>query len=765
MGMKEHRTFSIRPPASHGRKLAARGSLDLRGWLLAVGCFLSLISRADNFGDISVSADSMYSGNTFHGYAEMRVTLENRSGGRTHLVTLNCPNNAYGNYGNSISRLSRSAALAPGARQLVTLLQPPLPASGDGSIGVEVDGRHEGEIRAPNANNHCNSYSRGGQAATVFISRSLDFDAVARVLNAGRGAFTATMATGPPDAVGGGYQPNTWMPDTRRYSGLTNWLELDYATPQPAGKISIYSTQSPALPGVIELTGVSATNILRIPMSSGSSSSSGSGWLMEYSFPATGAPVKTVRLDFGKAPPYNIAIDAVQISGPSGSQWASDARASSDNSASAGSYAPGRTSVDSVEGLRAEMPASAWSADWLAYTPFDAIALQPGDLASMSPQAAAALWNYVQAGGNLFVFGNNGLPEAWRSGTKKSLQDGTEYNAGLGRCFIFAPENPAALDPQTVRTVRAAVNDAAHYWQSIPQDSAAANSALPLVENLKIPARGIVFIMLLFIIVIGPVNIIVLNRRRRRTWMLWTIPAISFATTLLVFAYSLLREGVTPTARIAGLTVLNQAAHQAETVGAEGFYCPLTPGGGLHFDPATEATPLVEINYSSGSSREVDWSQAQHFSRGWVSARVPAFFHLRKSETRRERVQIENKNGHLQIVNGLGAPIKSLWMADAGMNIYEAQNVAAGQTAGLIPSKLPQPPEKSGAAGLLRDIGFTARADALDARAGNYLSPNTYIAVLDGNPFLENALGPGASLKRTKSSAVVFGTLGAADLP
>ena len=210
---------------------------------------------------------------------------------------------------------------------------------------------------------------------------------------------------------------------------------------------------------------------------------------------------------------------------------------------------------------------------------------------------------------------------------------------------------------------------------------------MPVVENLKVPTRGIVVVMLAFIIVIGPVNIIVLNRCKRRTWMLWTIPAISFATTLLVFAYSLLREGITPDTRIAGLTVLDQASHRAATIGGTAFYCPLTPSGGLHFDFETEATPLVQIGYGSGTSREVDWTQSQHLQRGWVSARVPVHFHLRKSETRRERIQVVNENGKLQIVNGLGAPIKSLWIADADMNFYEAENVAAGQKAGLDPVK------------------------------------------------------------------------------
>jgi hypothetical protein len=93
------------------------------------------------------------------------------------------------------------------------------------------------------------------------------------------------------------------------------------------------------------------------------------------------------------------------------------------------------------------------------------------------------------------------------------------------------------------------------------------------------------------------------------------------------------------------------------------------------------------------------------------------------------------------------------------MNIYEANNVAAGQKAGLIPSKLTQQSGKTGPVGLWHEIGFAAKSDSLSDGAGKFLMANTYIAVLDGNPFIENALGSASSPKRTKSSAVVFGIL------
>jgi len=40
-----------------------------------------------------------------------------------------------------------------------------------------------------------------------------------------------------------------------------------------------------------------------------------------------------------------------------------------------------------------------------------------------------------------------------------------------------------------------------------------------------------------------------------------------------------------------------------------------------------------------------------------------------------------------------------------------------------------------------------------------FLRPNTYIAELDANPFIENGLGAKAQSARTKSHALVYGTL------
>ncbi|MEI9864630.1 MAG: hypothetical protein WDN00_08770 [Limisphaerales bacterium] len=622
--------------------------------------------------------------------------------------------------------------------------------------------------------NSSRTYGRGGgggSPAVAFISRNLDYDAAAQVFNSGHSVYAAELATGEPDAMRGHrFDEATWMPDTRRMAE-TNWLELDYAKPSRIESIRIYAMRTLPSDGEIHLASISGTNILRIPMSSASSMPSpvtipgGSSGVKvtEFSFPLTAESVKTVRLDFGTARARDISIDAVEVSGPSGSAWAEEARASSDNS-SAFMSSPGGS--DSIESLRAEAPISEWSEDWLAYTPFDIIAISSADFDSAPPAVISALGNYLLAGGDIIVFGKDALPSAWRSAKQISLADGMEYHAGFGRCFVIPLEKLSSLDTTTIQTVRDTAKSSALYWQNLPHDAGSANDAFRVVENLKLPVRGIVVIMLAFVIIIGPANIILLNRWKKRTRMLWTIPAISVVTTLIVFAYSLLREGITPDTRISGLTMLDQPNHIASTVGVTAFYCPLTPSGGLHFDYETEVTPLIQAGYGgSGSRREVDWTQSQHFWHGWVSARVPAHFHLRKSETRRERLQVVMENGQLSVVNGLGAPVKSLWLADSTGKIFQAKNIAAGQKGGLALSKQSADTGKSDTEALFTAIGYTAQPESWNGNAEKYLRPGTYLAVLDGNPFIENALGSSASPKRTKSSAVVYGILDATDAP
>ncbi len=116
--------------------------------IVSICCFALSATRsfaAERFGDITVAPQSLSVGETFHGYHEFRVLLQNESTKDTHRVTLIYPDRAF-SYGNSISRMSRTVVLAPASQALVSLWQPPLPANGSGNYRVVVDDEVAGTV-------------------------------------------------------------------------------------------------------------------------------------------------------------------------------------------------------------------------------------------------------------------------------------------------------------------------------------------------------------------------------------------------------------------------------------------------------------------------------------------------------------------------------------------------------------------------------------------------------------------------------------------
>src|SRR5262249_7915405 len=189
---------------------------------------------------------------------------------------------------------------------------------------------------------------------------------------------------------------------------------------------------------------------------------------------------------------------------------------------------------------------------------------------------------------------------------------------------------------------------------------------------------------------IGPVNLVVLSRKKRRIWMLWTVPVISLLTCVAVFGYMLLVEGWEGHLRTEGVTILDESAHRATTLGWTGFYSPFTPSDGLSFGADTELSPQIEDDYSyrsGGTARTIDWTSEQHLGTGWASARTPAHFMVRKSEKREERVTVDREaGGTLAMVNGLGEEIAQFWYADEQGRIHTAGPVPAGSQAALTPA-------------------------------------------------------------------------------
>ena len=351
----------------------------------------------------------------------------------------------------------------------------------------------------------------------------------------------------------------------------------------------------------------------------------------------------------------------------------------------------------SYETIDLGLPVSAWSTSWLGFSRYDGVVVTGNDIRQMPPAVQSALRRYVECGGALLVLGGRELPDSWElreSEKSEPLTDSVglvSYNIGFGQCIVSTETGTGHLKTEQWREVVGSWVKTAAPWK-IGRPIEEANRIFPVgTKDLGIPVRGLFLLMLLFAVAIGPVNLIVLSRKKRRLWMLWTIPVISLLTCVAVFAYATFAEGWNRHGRTEGLTILDERIHRATTIGWTAFYASLTPGDGLHFGYETELTPQghnVERfgMPNTGTVRTIDWTKDQHLQSGWMTARVPAHFMLRKSEVRRERVTVRTEaNGQLKIVNGLGVNIRQFWLADRNGTIHTALNIRAGAEAELTP--------------------------------------------------------------------------------
>jgi hypothetical protein len=401
-----------------------------------------------------------------------------------------------------------------------------------------------------------------------------------------------------------------------------------------------------------------------------------------------------------------------------------------------------------------------WSSTWLAYTRYDGIIITAEELKTLSVGIQTALWQYVETGGALLVLGQTELRGLSAATETKKEKGWLEVRAGFGICRVSPDANYDTWDGYHFSQLMNDWRSTNSAWSAGQRNTLDANREFPVIDDLGIPVRGLFVLMFLFVLGIGPVNIFVLTRLKRRIWLLWTTPVLSLCTCLAVFGYMLISEGWSGRLRSETLTLLDEATHRATTIGWTAVYSPLTPSDGLHFSLDTEVIPQRFFEGGNGGARScaVDWGQDQHFAAGWVEARIPAHFKVRKSELRRERVALHRESdGRWSMVNGLGAAIRHFWFADANGQIHEAEDVAPGARAMLSLTEKENPVETKTMQSVLfgpGSLNLMSTLQLIERSPQNYLRPGRYLAEVEDSSFLEDAL---RNVRTRKVHALIVG--------
>ncbi|HYR27471.1 MAG TPA: hypothetical protein VEU30_03350, partial [Thermoanaerobaculia bacterium] len=397
--------------------------------------------------------------------------------------------------------------------------------------------------------------------------------------------------------------------------------------------------------------------------------------------------------------------------------------------------------------IRPAVSPASWSANWIHYTGFAAILLTPADWNELARPVQIALLRYVAAGGTLTFVGGQpaGLP------VMRQITDFAPLVPAAAHGFGWVTLAPAKIDAETLEIFKAAwrVSELDRYqWAADPMTA----TPVPLLEDASLPLKSLFSLLVVFAVIGGPVNLGVLAKKQKRLWIFWTLPLLGIITAVILVGSVIVSEGWVRVQKTTSLTLLDERSGEAATIGWTGFYSTLAPDGEVRFDSGTEVRPL----FVAGEAH-TDWTDGQRFVSGWIGSRLPRSFVVRKVEPRRERLPVRREGGHLVAINGLGANVRELWVAEADGTAWVARDVAAGKEVVLTRAPNKVDPAIKDPANILTAPSMWGTLQARFAKdPRTALRAGSYVAVIERSPFVELAL---ARPSKTSSDAVVIGIM------
>ncbi len=311
-----------------------------------------------------------------------------------------------------------------------------------------------------------------------------------------------------------------------------------------------------------------------------------------------------------------------------------------------------------------------------AYSSLDLVVL---DSASPWPSAERfeALAAWLRVGGDVLVIGpdaeraaqRNPHLAAWmapRFALECDASKGAAYRAALGRLFIA--RGITELEGESADWVRELLEKRTPI---APNDGAwRARDVRASLDIEMVPARVFAALLLLFALLIGPVNFIVVSRRKRPALLLVTIPAISLSVSVLLLAFGIFHQGLDVKSASVSLSVLDQRSHVSSSTHRRQIFAGMAPAVGLRPAAGTVAHHIsLDDSNVPGMFAETALRTAQ--AQGWtlsgdfLPTRRLASQLLTVDRAERARLEVDFDSAEAQVTNGLGVRVEELLVRDA----------------------------------------------------------------------------------------------------
>lgn len=360
------------------------------------------------------------------------------------------------------------------------------------------------------------------------------------------------------------------------------------------------------------------------------------------------------------------------------------------------------------------------------------------DLGAGLPDAErmAAITSFARQGGLLVFRGRGaraalaGQPElaSWLEPRFSLGATARPFEAHLcGQGLLAIDEGEGSLDPSRSAALAELLFSQAGDLSLVPRiDGGRAREIDVELPGLELPQRALMGVLILFAIVIGPLNLWFVKRSKRPALLLVTVPAIALLFSLALFAYGALAQGLDVRARSVTLTLLDQQNHRSTSLETRQLFAGLSPGRRLEPGPGAWLFPDPEAgSYQERKSYRLDLTAATRLEGDYLPVRTPTRQSIVVDRAARQRVELVRDGERWRAQFGLGTGVRSFVFRDGDGKLWKlGASASDGGTALLEPAA--------------QEVD-TGRADMIlalplpDAPGG--LPRGSYVAVLDGFPF------------------------------
>lgn len=296
-------------------------------------------------------------------------------------------------------------------------------------------------------------------------------------------------------------------------------------------------------------------------------------------------------------------------------------------------------------------------ADWRLYTAFDTVLVD--GRATIGAEIQEALRRFVFSGGVVVIGGAERLPAG-------SLRDivartsGVATRHGLG----FVVDVPFDTGDTTVLRDRLAALPRSTMSGWPAPDTLGNEQPIPGVG--RAPKTMFLTVILLFAVLVGPVNFVLLRRWKRPLLVLATVPALGIGTTVAMLGLAFVRDGLGVRGVVVSWTWIDQQRHEGTAVAARTLFCGLSPSAFALSPDSMVFSPRATGATSRGGRDRWELDAANGLlDGGALPSRQPTPLLASQQGTVRQRLRVRVAGDTLEVLaDGGVAPVGDVVLCD-----------------------------------------------------------------------------------------------------